>query len=113
MRIQPLLGAGGTCGEAFPIPGAQPVAEGNGCAVLRVALKPGQSIGEHPAPSGGLQIIVLEGEGFFSGGDREERKCVRGAVLCFEPGELHRIRADRRRLVFASILHHARNGKGG
>ena len=36
--------------------------------VIRFALKPGQSMREHNAPSSPVYIVVLKGKGMFAGG---------------------------------------------
>jgi quercetin dioxygenase-like cupin family protein len=73
--------------------------------ILRFALKPGQVVREHNAPHSPVYIIVLEGSGYFSGGDEQEERCGPGTLLIFDTGEEHAMRADDEELVFLAILH--------
>lgn len=74
-----------------------------GRAIL-FTLKPGQSIREHNAPSSPLFIVVLKGQGVFTGGDGIERVCGPNTLLVFDAGESHAIRAVEE-LIFLGILH--------
>lgn len=86
-------------------PHAEPLWVDENGRVLRFTLKPGQDIREHNAPSSPFYVVVLKGEGLFSGGDGEEQKVGPQSLLIFEPGEDHAIRALDEELVFVGFLH--------
>lgn len=73
--------------------------------VLRFTLKPGQHIREHCAPHSPVHIIVLSGRGMFGGEDGRDVLLERDALVVFEAGELHRVRALEQELVFVALLH--------
>jgi quercetin dioxygenase-like cupin family protein len=85
---------------------AQPLyADKNGRAIL-FTLKPGQSIREHNAPSSPFYLVILSGQGVFSGGDNLEQTFGPNTLLVFDPGEDHFVRALDE-LVFVGFLHGA------
>lgn len=87
-------------------PHAEPVhVDRNGRAIL-FTLKPGQSIREHNAPSSPFFVVILSGEGVFSGGDGVEQTVGPNTLLVFDPAEQHVIRALDE-LVFVGFLHGA------
>lgn len=87
-------------------PHAEPVhVDRNGRAIL-FTLKPGQSIREHNAPSSPFYVVILSGEGVFSGGDGVEQTVGPNKLLVFDPAEQHVIRAVDE-LVFVGFLHGA------
>jgi quercetin dioxygenase-like cupin family protein len=73
--------------------------------ILRFALKPGQSVQEHTAPSSPVYIVVLKGIGLFSGADGQEQHFGPGTLLILDTGEPHAIRAEAEELVFVAFLH--------
>ncbi len=75
--------------------------------ILRFALRPGQSVREHRAPHSPVYILVLKGEGLFSGGDGRERRCGPNTLLICAPGEEHWLRALNEELVCIAFLHGA------
>jgi quercetin dioxygenase-like cupin family protein len=77
----------------------------NGRALL-FALHPDQSVREHNAPTSPFYIVILKGQGAFSGGDNIEQIFGPGTLLIFSPGENHSIRALEE-LVFVGFLHGA------
>jgi quercetin dioxygenase-like cupin family protein len=77
----------------------------NGRALL-FALHPDQSIREHNAPSSPFYIVILKGQGVFTGGDGNGQTFGPGTLLIFGPGENHSIRALEE-LVFIGFLHGA------
>lgn len=82
--------------------------------VLCFALRPGQSLKEHAAPSSPLYLVVVKGEGMFAGGDGKERRLGPSSLAILDRGEAHSIRALDEDLVFLGILHGeptARTGK--
>ena len=86
-------------------PRAEPLlVEGSG-RVLRFALRPGQEIREHSAPSSPVHIAVLRGEGRFVGGDGSEARLGPNTMAVFDAGELHRVEALDDDLVFVAVLH--------
>jgi quercetin dioxygenase-like cupin family protein len=88
-----------------PNPYAQPMHVSETGRILRFMLKPGQSIREHNAPHSPFYAVVLAGEGLFAGGDGHEQRAGPGALLIFEPGETHQVRALDSELVFVGFLH--------
>lgn len=88
-------------------PYAQPLHVDEESRILRFTLRAGQSVVEHKAPNSPVQIIVLEGTGEFSGGDKKSISAGPGTLLHFASGEEHAIRANMGDLVFLAILHGA------
>jgi quercetin dioxygenase-like cupin family protein len=87
-------------------PHAEPLhVDRNGRAIL-FTLKPGQCIREHNAPSSPFYIVILSGQGLFSGGDGVEKVVGSNTLLVFDPAEKHEIRALDD-LVFVGFLHGA------
>jgi len=87
-------------------PHAEPLhVDKNGRAIL-FTLKPGQSIREHNAPSSPFYVVILNGQGLFSGEDGIEKVVGPNALLVFDPAEPHVIRALDE-LVFIGFLHGA------
>jgi quercetin dioxygenase-like cupin family protein len=74
---------------------------------VRFALKPGQTMKEHNAPNSPVYIIVLKGQGMFTGGDGKETKCNPNALLIMDPKENHSIRALDDELIFVAFLRGA------
>lgn len=63
---------------------------------------PGQRVAPHRSAST-VMLTVLEGAGFLSG-ENEERACAAGDIVCYEPRELHGMRAETSELhLLASI----------
>ncbi len=89
--------------EKNPYP--QPLCIDGQGRILSFALRPGQSIREHNAPDSPLYLIVLDGNGIFSGGDAREIECAPGTLLVFEPGERHTLRARDRDLILIGFVH--------
>ncbi len=75
--------------------------------ILRFTLRPGQQIKQHKAPHSPVYIVVLKGRGGFSAADGVEQEFGPQALLTFEPGEEHAVRALDEDLVFVAILHGA------
>jgi quercetin dioxygenase-like cupin family protein len=75
--------------------------------VLRFTLKPGQSFREHNTPESPSYMVVLKGHGIFAGADGKEEQIGPHALLIFDPGEKHIIRAIDQDLVFVGFLHGA------
>lgn len=73
--------------------------------VLRFMLQPGQAIKQHNAPHSPFYAVVLKGEGMFAGADGKEMRFGPGALLIFDPGEMHKVRALDEELVFVGFLH--------
>ena len=76
----------------------------NGRAIL-FTLKPGQTIAEHNAPSSPFYVIILSGQGVFTGGNGLEQTVGSNMLLVFDPGENHTVRALQGDLVFIGFLH--------
>ncbi len=76
----------------------------HGRAIL-FTLQPGQSIREHHAPSSPFYVVILSGQGVFSGGSGVEQTFGPDTLLVFEPGEDHAVRALEEDLIFIGFLH--------
>ena len=86
-------------------PIAEPLSVDGQGRVLRFTLKPRQSIREHQVPSSPFIVVVLQGQGVFTGGDGAEQTSGPNTLLVFAPGEKHSVRALDEALVFVGILH--------
>lgn len=86
-------------------PMAEPLSVDEQGRVLRFMLQPGQSIREHQVPSSPFFVVVLQGEGVFTGADGAEQRVGPHTLLAFAPGEKHAVRALDEALVFVGILH--------
>ncbi len=86
---------------------AQPLQVNDHGRILRFALKPGQAVREHNAPHSPVYLLVLQGTGLFAGGDGVEHEFGPHALLTFDPGEQHAIRAQDEELVFLAFLQGA------
>ncbi len=75
--------------------------------IIRFELEPGQSIKEHNAPDSPFYAVVLQGTGMFAGGNGQEERFGPNALLIFQPGENHSIRALDEKLIFVGFLHGA------
>jgi quercetin dioxygenase-like cupin family protein len=87
-------------------PHAEPLhVDRNGRAIL-FTLLPDQTIRAHNVPSSPFFVMILEGQGIFTGGNGVERVVGPNTLLVFEPGEQHAVRAVNN-LVFVGFLHGA------
>jgi quercetin dioxygenase-like cupin family protein len=86
-------------------PIAEPLSVDEQGRVLRFMLEPGQAIREHLVPSSPFYIVVLQGQGVFTGEDGVEQTAGPQTLLAFAPGEKHSVRALDEALVFVGILH--------
>ncbi len=77
----------------------------NGRAIL-FTLEPGQTIRAHNVPSSPFFVMILQGQGSFTGGDGAEQVVGSNTLLVFEPSEQHTVRALDN-LVFIGFLHGA------
>jgi quercetin dioxygenase-like cupin family protein len=73
--------------------------------ILRFALRPGQSIPDFDSPHSPQYIVVLSGQGIFSGAGGREQTLGPNSLVVFEAGENHSIRAMNEDLVFISFEH--------
>ncbi len=73
--------------------------------VILFTLKPGQTISEHQAPSSPFYVVILSGQGVFTGGDGVEHRVGPNTLLVFSPGENHSVRALNENLAFVGFLH--------
>jgi len=80
--------------------------------LLQFALKPGQELKEHSSPSSPVYIIVLQGEGMFTGGDSSNQVAGPGSMIIYDVGERHSVKAGEDELVFVAILHGAPRKEG-
>ncbi len=87
-------------------PRADPLHVSRDGRVILFTLMPGQLIREHNSPSSPFYVIILSGQGIFTGGDGVEEKVGPNTLLVFEPGEQHAVRALDD-LVFIGFLHGA------
>ncbi len=90
-----------------PNPYAEPLFVSPTGRVLRFALRPGQVVREHTAPSSPVYLVTLQGAGVYSGGDGQEQSFGPGTLLVFDVGEPHAIRAADEEVVFLAFLHGA------
>ncbi|HZQ09258.1 MAG TPA: cupin domain-containing protein [Anaerolineae bacterium] len=74
---------------------------------LRFTLKPGQSFRKHNTPESPSYMVVLKGQGIFAGADGKEEQFGPNAMLIFDAGENHIIRAVDQELVLVGFLHGA------
>ena len=88
-------------------PYAQPLFVAHDGRILRFALRPGQVVVEHQAPHSPVYIVVLKGQGVFSGAGGIEQELGPNSLIIFEAGENHSIRALDADLVFVTFLHGA------
>lgn len=75
--------------------------------VIRFMLRPGQSIREHSVPTSPFYVVVVKGQGLFTGADGVEQRVGPGTLLTFDPNEAHTVAALDEELVFVGILHGA------
>ncbi|MBZ0292363.1 MAG: cupin domain-containing protein [Anaerolineae bacterium] len=85
-------------------PFAQPLLVDQYSRIIRWMLKPGQQIAEHKVPHSPFYVVVLKGQGMFSGRDGREQAYGAGSLLVLEPGEAHTVRALDDELVFISFM---------
>ena len=78
-----------------------------GRRALRWTLRPGQVVKEFVTDQTPIHVVVLLGEGVFTGGDGEEHRLGPNSLIVFDEGEPHSARALRS-LVFVAFLHDAR-----
>lgn len=71
------------------------------------SLEPHQTIRDHHVPESPFYVVVLQGQGWFSGTDGKEEQVGPNTLLVFAPGERHHVRAEDERLVFVGFLHGA------
>ncbi len=88
-------------------PFAQPLHVAADGRILRFALRPGQAVKEHTAPHSPVYIVLLGGHGMFAGADGQEQQYGPNALVIFDAGENHSIRALDEELVFLAFLHGA------
>lgn len=86
-------------------PLAEPLLADENGRVLRFTLKPNQRVAKHCAPHSPVHIVVLRGEGMFAGADGREMLSGPDALVVFDAGEIHAIRALDEELVFVALLH--------
>lgn len=87
-------------------PHAEPLhVDRNGRAIL-FTLQPKQTIRAHNVPSSPFFVMVLQGQGIFTGADGVEQVVGSNTLLVFEPSEQHTVRALDN-LVFIGFLHGA------
>lgn len=86
-------------------PIAIPLVVGEGGRVLRFTLKPNQRVAKHRAPHSPVHIVVLRGKGMFAGEDGREVLLEPNALVGFDVGEVHSMRALDEELVFVAFLH--------
>ena len=88
-------------------PKAEPLFVAPDGRILRFALRPGQVVREHSAPHSPVYIVVLKGQGMFAGAEGKEQRFGPNALIIFDAGENHSIRAEDEELVFVTFLREA------
>jgi len=83
---------------------AQPLLADNQHRILRFMLKPGQKVKEHQAPSSAVILVVIQGQGLFSGADGQQQTLSAQDLVIYAKGEPHAIEALDQELVFLAIL---------
>lgn len=86
-------------------PNAQPLWVDQYGRVLRFMLLPGQSIREHRVPTSPFYVVVIKGQGVFTGAGGVEQQVGPGMLVTFDPDEAHSVRALDEEFVFVGILH--------
>ncbi len=86
---------------------AEPLYVDRNGRIIRFELEPRQVIKEHNAPDSPFYALILEGRGMFAGADGREQEFGPNALVIYEPGENHTIRALDEKLVFVGFLHGA------
>ncbi len=86
-------------------PHAEPIYSAKDGRAILFTLKPGQSIREHNAPSSPFFVVIIKGQGVFTGGDGDAHTYGPNTLLVFDSGENHLIRAINEELVFVGVLH--------
>jgi len=83
---------------------AQPILVDAHSRIIRFTLKPGQKVKEHQSPNSPLYIVVIEGKGFFTGGNGKAAEFGPNSLLIFDKAESHSIEALDENLVFIAFL---------
>ncbi len=86
------------------VPFAQPLLVRHDGRILRWMLKPGQQIAEHSVPHSPFYVIVLKGHGMFAANGEQEQMFGPSALLIFDAGEAHTVRALDEELVFVGFM---------
>ena len=71
--------------------------------VVAFRLAPGQQVAPHTSPST-VMVVVLEGEGSFSGGDGNAVTLRAGQSAVYEPAETHGMVAGDVALAFLAVI---------
>lgn len=79
-----------------------------GRRALRWTLRAGQEVKEFTTEQTPIHVVVLLGEGVFTGGDGQEQRLGPNSLIVFDVGESHSARALRN-LVFIAFLHDSRS----
>lgn len=83
---------------------AEPLVVDEHTRIIRFALQPGQTIKGHNAPASPFYVVVLQGRGVFTDGDDVEHEVGPNALLAFDVGENHSVRAQDEPFVFLGFL---------
>ena len=83
---------------------AQSLLADNQYRILRFMLQPGQKVREHKAPSSAVILVVIQGQGLFSGADGQQKRLSAQDLVIYDQGEPHAIEALDQELVFLAIL---------
>lgn len=76
----------------------------NHAKILLFTLRPGQSIAEHSAPSSPFYVVVLQGTGTFTDGNRKAHSVEPNDLLVFDAAERHSVTAGDQDFIFRGIL---------
>jgi quercetin dioxygenase-like cupin family protein len=83
---------------------ADPLHVDRNSRTILFTLEPEQTIRAYNVPGSPFFVVVLAGQGVFTGSDGVEQVAGANTLLVIEPGEQHTIRALEE-LVFVGFLH--------
>ncbi len=87
-------------------PNAEPLHVAQNGRALLFTLKSGQSINEHEVPSSPFFVVIIQGQGVFTGKDGAKQTVGPDTLLVFDPQEKHSVQAIED-LAFVGFLHGA------
>ena len=101
-QIDPIAAARSAVAAHPERPATATIHDSEDARLVVFRLGPGQKVAPHRSRSS-VMIHVLEGSGILSGQDQEVR-CARGAVVTYDPEELHGMRAEEEELLLMATI---------